>query len=400
MDAMHVDAMNVDPTVVKGGDHVIIRMPSTNAKIVCVKPDTTISLGKFGSFMANELIGQTFGHSYEIEKGGTIKPHQLSGFDDAEITEANNQKINDDPSAQKLTFEQIEELKAKGLAGDVSAQEIISSLTENNESFAKKTEFSKSKYIQRKQRKFMKSFVLLEATVYNMCDFFFVVNPTKIRGIRADSLSQVLSLSNVYSTARVLAVDDGQGLLIGALLTRISNGGLVFGVHTGDVGNYDITRYMNFPTEVKDRLRTLPWTKLHHKMEPFIDVLPESPSEQDIMGHERRRRGHAKLTETIDTLNKGHFDALVISTNFNPISVIKKLVPYLGGSRMLVVYDQCKEPLIEAYAQLRESTEFLNVQLTESWLREYQVLPNRTHPTMNTSGGGGFILSAIHLAPQ
>ncbi|KAJ2733563.1 tRNA (adenine(58)-N(1))-methyltransferase non-catalytic subunit trm6 [Coemansia sp. Cherry 401B] len=392
--------MNVDLTVVKAGDSIIIRMPSTNSKFVCIKADTTISLGKFGSFMANELIGKPFGNTYEIEKGGTIRPHKQAGFDGAEITEANNQEIVDNPDAQKLSFEEIEALKKQSLAGDVSAQEIISSLTENNESFAKKTEFSKSKYIQRKQRKFMKSFVPLEATVYNVCDYFFGVNPGKIRGIRNDTLSQVLSLANVYSKARVLAVDDGQGLLISALLSRIADGGMVFGVHDGDVGNYDVLRYMNFSPECKDRLRTLPWAKLYHKMEPFAEVLSENPTDQERTGFARRQRGHAKLSENIDTLNRGEFDALVISTNYNLLSVIRKLVPFLGGSRMLVVYDQSKEALTEAYAQLRESPEFLNVQLTESWLREYQVLPNRTHPLMNMSGGGGFILSAIHLAPS
>ncbi|KAJ2344194.1 tRNA (adenine(58)-N(1))-methyltransferase non-catalytic subunit trm6, partial [Coemansia sp. RSA 2671] len=116
-------------------------------------------------------------------------------------------------------------------------------------------------------------------------------------------------------------------------------------------------------------------------------------------GRERRMRGHAKLSDTIDNLRRGEFDALVISTNYNPKSVIERLVPFLGGSRMLVVYDQSKDVLLETFTWLRQSPEFLNVQLTESWLREYQVLPNRTHPLMNTSGGGGFILSAIHLAP-
>ncbi|KAJ2852465.1 tRNA (adenine(58)-N(1))-methyltransferase non-catalytic subunit trm6 [Coemansia brasiliensis] len=392
-----MDAMKVDPVVVRAGDHIVIRMPSTNSKIVCVKPNTTIGLGKFGSFQANALIGQPFGHTFEILKGGEIRPLEQKGFDDAELTSANNQNINDDPQSQKLTFAEIEELKAKGLAGDVTAQEIIGSLTENNQTFAQKTEYSKSKYIQRKQRKFMKSFVPLETTVYNLNDFFFEVNPGKIRGIRVDTLSQVMSLANVYSQARVLVVDDGQGLLVSALLSRIQDG-LVFGVHEGDVPNYDILRYANLPLDMRDRLLTLPWTKLHHQMHPFTEVLPDNPSENDRNGFERRQRGHAKLAKSIDTLNGGEFDALVISTNYSPVSVINKLEPYLGGSRMLVVYDPCKEPLLEAYTMLRQSPAFINVQLTESWLREYQVLPNRTHPLMSTSGSGGFILSAIHLA--
>ncbi|KAJ1789499.1 tRNA (adenine(58)-N(1))-methyltransferase non-catalytic subunit trm6, partial [Coemansia sp. RSA 2399] len=299
----------------------------------------------------------------------------------------------------KLSFEEIEGLKTKSLAGDVSAQQIIASLTENNESFAKKTDFSKSKYIKRKQQKFMKCFTPLETTVYNLCDYFFMVNSQKIRGIRTDTLSQLLSLANVYSNARVLAVDDGQGLVVGALLSRLDEeGGRVVAIHDGDVHNYDVLRYMNSTTESSDRLRTLAWSNINRKMDPFTEELPENPSQMDISGRERRLRGHTRLSQTLDEFQHGDFDALVVSTNYNPLSVIKRLVPRLGGSRMLVVYDQSKEALLESFAWLRESHEFLNVQLTESWLREYQVLPKRTHPLMSMSGSGGFLLSAIHLA--
>lgn len=40
----------------------------------------------------------------------------------------------------------------------------------------------------------------------------------------------------------------------------------------------------------------------------------------------------------------------------------------------------------------------VGLQLQESWWREYQVLPGRTHPTMSTSGTGGYILSGIKTA--
>ena len=39
-----------------------------------------------------------------------------------------------------------------------------------------------------------------------------------------------------------------------------------------------------------------------------------------------------------------------------------------------------------------------NVQ--ESWWREHQVLPFRTHPQMSTTGTGGYLLSGIKLAVQ
>jgi len=35
--------------------------------------------------------------------------------------------------------------------------------------------------------------------------------------------------------------------------------------------------------------------------------------------------------------------------------------------------------------------------VTEAWLRQYQVLPGRTHPMMNTSGSGGYLLTATKI---
>jgi len=36
-------------------------------------------------------------------------------------------------------------------------------------------------------------------------------------------------------------------------------------------------------------------------------------------------------------------------------------------------------------------------QVQESWWREQQVLPSRTHPTMSTPGTGGYLLSGIRV---
>jgi hypothetical protein len=35
--------------------------------------------------------------------------------------------------------------------------------------------------------------------------------------------------------------------------------------------------------------------------------------------------------------------------------------------------------------------------LCDNWLREYQVLPNRTHPLVNMSCSGGYLLSGIKV---
>lgn len=55
------------------------------------------------------------------------------------------------------------------------------------------------------------------------------------------------------------------------------------------------------------------------------------------------------------------------------------------------------QPLVETQARLRANPNFINVSITEPWLRRYQVLPARTHPDMSTSASGGYILHAVRI---
>ena len=43
------------------------------------------------------------------------------------------------------------------------------------------------------------------------------------------------------------------------------------------------------------------------------------------------------------------------------------------------------------------SKQAVALQLHESWFREYQVLPSRTHPHMTTSATGGYVLSGMKV---
>lgn len=64
--------------VVQPHKHFIVRLPSENFKVLDLKPNSystaffhvltirSISLGKFGVFSTNELIGKPFGPSWEI----------------------------------------------------------------------------------------------------------------------------------------------------------------------------------------------------------------------------------------------------------------------------------------------------------------------------------------------
>ena len=70
-------------------------------------------------------------------------------------------------------------------------------------------------------------------------------------------------------------------------------------------------------------------------------------------------------------------------------------IKFVCLSGQFTVYSQYKEPLLDAYMTIKESGSAINVNLSETWLRNYQVLPERTHPHVLMSGGGGYLLTGI-----
>uniref|UniRef100_A0A0B7AXE2 tRNA (adenine(58)-N(1))-methyltransferase non-catalytic subunit TRM6 n=1 Tax=Arion vulgaris TaxID=1028688 RepID=A0A0B7AXE2_9EUPU len=72
-----------------------------------------------------------------------------------------------------------------------------------------------------------------------------------------------------------------------------------------------------------------------------------------------------------------------------------KLLEFLHPSRPVVVYCQFVEPLVECYTEIKKRGIGIQLRLSETWFREYQVLPQRTHPMMNMSGTGGYLLTFI-----
>ncbi|KAI8971062.1 Gcd10p family-domain-containing protein [Pilobolus umbonatus] len=250
-----------DNHIINHSQHVIIEMPSGTVKIVNLKPNINISLGKFGSFNSNNLIGKYFGLSYEIYgRNGDLRPvgHVVKNIS-LEETEANNQLIVDDTTVQKLTFEEVLKLKEQGLEGTIKTEEIINKMIDSHSEFSKKTEFSKAKYIERKKKKFTKAFTPVRPTMYTIAKYFFQKNPDKIRYLRVDTLSHMLSLANVRAYSKLLVVDDTQGLIVTSILERMGGFGKVVAVHEGDNHNYDIIRYMNYPKRITDILHTVPF---------------------------------------------------------------------------------------------------------------------------------------------
>ncbi|CAI9728857.1 tRNA (adenine(58)-N(1))-methyltransferase non-catalytic subunit TRM6-like [Octopus vulgaris] len=141
-------------------------------------------------------------------------------------------------------------------------------------------------------------------------------------------------------------------------------------------------------------------TSLEEKQNETVDsVKPEKKRYRGTFENREAKRESfvKKLVTTQSLMVSKELDCIIIASKFYPTPLVLNLLRYLRPSRQIVVYSQYKESLLECYAQLRELGCLVNFRLTETWLREFQVLPMRTHPLVNMSGTGGYLLVATTI---
>ncbi|KAJ7040317.1 Gcd10p family-domain-containing protein [Mycena alexandri] len=382
---------------IQSGNTILLRLPNGEAKAVKTEKNSTVSLGRLGVFYANELIGEPFGRTYDIvdKKLKLLPPRTLAEVED---TDATNELINDGEFVQPLTLEEIQTLKQSG----AHASEIIKMQIEQHANYSLKTEYSKEKYKKRKEAKYSKIFTTIDPTLFNVCEHWFRKDQTRIRDIRIDALSQILNMANIRPGGRYLAVDDASGLIVSGILERMGGDGRLLTIcNTDSPPAYPVTVNMNFTNETVAVLSSLNWATAEPGHTPLVAPV-DVPADQIKSDRQKTRLNKRKaaldlLNTTREELFAGEFDALIVASDYEPFSILEKLVPYLTGSASIVVQSPYAQILSDLHAKLRALPEYLGPSLTEVWLRRYQVLPGRTHPTMNTSGTGSFILHAIKV---
>ncbi|KAF8445648.1 Gcd10p-domain-containing protein [Boletus edulis BED1] len=377
---------------------VLFRLPNSEVRGIKVEKDSIVSLGRVGSFPANELIGQPYGFAYEIHEK-QLKRLPPRTMDEIEETDATNELINDGEFVQPLTLEEIEALKKSG----VHVSEIIKAEIEQHANYSLKTEYSKDKYKKRKEAKYSRRFETVEPTMYNICEYWFKKDQNRIRDIRPDTLSQMLNLASVRPGGRYIVVDDASGLLVSSILDRIGCEGRIISINDADSPPaYPALTLLNYEKEtLTSVLSTLNWATAQEDYTPVMAPLEPTSgrirSERQRLRLDKRRLTSDALMDTRQVLFSGEFDGLLVASDYDPFEIIEMLSPYLAGSASIVVQNMFLQPLADLQAKMWLIPSYLAPSITESWLRPYQVLPGRTHPTMNASGSGGFLLHAIKV---
>lgn len=401
------------------GSWAVAKLPSGMYKLVQFRKNGSINLGKFGNFKSSELFGKPFEVPFEILKDGSVAAESTGeefendgketmdlqskiALDLEKAESVNNQYLNDSRNAQKLSFAEIEALKTSSL----QRNELIKTLAENSATFDQKTEFSKLKYLKRKQAKFAQRFIPYAPCVQSLCEYAHQVDPVKYKFMRIDAMSQLLALANVRADGKHLVLEELNGLVTACILDRIQCQGKVVMIREQIGESKGLVESLNFS---RDQLQScLSEINLSQTVE-FVatnGAMDVTTGENATVknGFAVNQARLAKLADrahrTKETLKFRHFDSLIIAgLGYRLSTILTILSKLLAGSCRIAVYSQQRENLVELSAAMRQNIFFSDIQLSEPWLREYQLPINApgTHPLMSYSNACGYLLSAFYV---
>ncbi|KAI6780825.1 uncharacterized protein J7T54_007304 [Emericellopsis cladophorae] len=259
---------------------VAIKLPNDMLRVLQVVPNTTISLGKYGSFPSNLIIERPYNLTYEVqdqEEGETysrlrivpgvelnadaladtsadkdaietsdepaeanededvIVPADGEDFtlvdDSGKVIARSSREVLDDSARQTLTSAEIEELKKKGTS---AGQDLIAKLLLSHTAIDQKTQFSLAKYKLLKTKKYIRRFTVLPLDVPLLAHWMLEdKDASKILEMRQESMALVGCWADAHFTSppeegaegphagRWLVVDDTGGLLTASLAERM-----------------------------------------------------------------------------------------------------------------------------------------------------------------------------------
>ncbi|CAN1323052.1 tRNA (adenine(58)-N(1))-methyltransferase non-catalytic subunit trm6 [Linum perenne] len=401
----------------------------------------TLKIGN-QNFSLKPLIGCPFGTLLQVENGAEgpflspVTPSEgensVQEKGECEITDESrdNRGLVDDNKAQTLTGDDIDEMRRQGAKGD----EIIEALIANSATFGKKTSFSQEKYRLKKQKKYAPRVLLRRPFTRSICEAYFKKYPTRIGFLRVDTLSLLLSLANIGGNSDVLVVDMVGGLVTGAVAERLGGTGCVCNTYLGSAPySMEIVRIFNFNDEICKRI-------VRTSLDDLCSAQPESSEQVDKHESENHMELHDKTSainmedislssdhevvdartettaktikinktpkhgekpshETFKLWKEQGFSSLIIAApDLDPWSAVKRLLPLLSYSAPFAIYHQYLQPLATCMHNLQAEKMAIGLQLSEPWVREYQVLPSRTHPFMQMNASGGYVLSGTRIS--
>ncbi|KAE8600860.1 hypothetical protein XENTR_v10013430 [Xenopus tropicalis] len=388
--------------LVSEGDFVVLKRQDV-FKAVQVQRRKKIIFEKQWIYLDN-VIGKHYGTTFEICNGGNLQTKRTE-VTTTEMKEAgsDNRNIVDDGKSQKLTRDDIEALKEKGIKGEAIVQQLI----ENSATFRDKTEFAQEKYIKKKKKKYEAVITILKPSTRILAMMYYAREPGKICQLRYDTLAQMLTLGNIHAGSKVIVMETCAGLVLGAVMERLGGLGSVIQMYPGGGPVRAATDSFGFPKSFYKGLYEFPLNKVESLLTgtyscrtSFSELNPtlendESGETQDLnrdngedsnsatesesvmdtnaqqqqegvegscegalskekaqkmekkqLALERKRKQDEKRrkeSEAAALLQDKNADGLIVASRFHPTPLLLSLLEFVAPSRPFVVYCQYQE---------------------------------------------------------
>uniref|UniRef100_A0A1B6D8D8 tRNA (adenine(58)-N(1))-methyltransferase non-catalytic subunit TRM6 n=1 Tax=Clastoptera arizonana TaxID=38151 RepID=A0A1B6D8D8_9HEMI len=436
--------------IVKVGYYVIVQRQNYSKLHLLSEKCPTIFLGR-DQIDLSTIIGMPFGSNFKmVPKIGTKREFTLNVCSLKDLVSSDtllkdissgidNRNIFDDGSSQLLSSDSILELRDSG----ISPQQIVGQLIENSKTFKNKTEYSQEKYLKKKDKKYFEYISIYQPTLRLLVDYFYNRGIPKNIGLRIDTLSQITTAVNFQPDGTYILCENGfHGIVAASCLNNLSNDGQLIIVTPGSQGQKQAILAMNFNDQKLSRLLTV-------RVSTFIDYLEKKniqnfndnnviksaeiltsgtsnaiqdstmicceskeKIEEGNISKDLRKRKYSnddnsdetnfkkpkwaeEAEKAADILKCKKIDGIIIASKEYPANILNTFLPYLAPSRPFVVYSLYQEPLVQLYIDLKKRRDIIYLRISETWLRSYQVLPDRTHPSVMMNPTSGYLLSGL-----
>ncbi|PMD38658.1 eukaryotic translation initiation factor-like protein 3 [Hyaloscypha variabilis F] len=251
----------------------------------------------------------------------------------------------------------------------------------------------------------------------------------------------------LYPTAEELSIENDHHAEI-----PLAKSNTITLIHNNAQPNLSLLKYFSYdPTStstsprhpLSTNLHPLSWLQL---LSPSSDptystpIPPLSPNALSTLKsgkrgtYYRKLRRHNRITSIVSSTLAGGFTGLAIASHMDPISILRHTIHLLAGGAPIAIFSPTIEPLVtlsDAYSTSRrtafiqsppDSFTSLPMESRDSWqgdedfplnptlvintsvqsarVREWQVLPGRTHPVMTGRGGAeGYLFTAVRVIP-
>ena len=284
--------------------------------------------------------------------------NEILEYSNEKIIGVTNKEIYQSTQAQKLTQEEIENLRSKTQDKD----ELIKKIIENNTSMEKRTIFSQEKILKKKALKYKYLIFITPPSLFNIIETFFIYECNEINKLRFDSVASMLINSNFQENSSTLIIDESSHILTLAYAQRTQFGSKV--------------------------------------MHIFFDRPPSK--NLNLLNLNSRQKGNIEYMRYSVLMDENQIFKKFYQNKFaNLVICMKedKLIPYyffelfqfLRFSGNFIIFAKDKEILVSVDKMMIDNKLGIDSKIIETITREYQILELRTHPMMNNKGFSGYV---------